>query len=562
MPYLDALGVERRLPLAHPPRRAGSSTTATTSSTTARSTPSSAAPPASTRLARRARARAAWACSSTSCPTTWASTATPTRGGWTCWRTARRRPTRATSTSTGTPVKAELQNKVLLPVLGDQYGAVLEARRARARARGGRVLRPLLRRAAAASRRGPYAQVLATGSTRSRERSARAHPHMLELRSILTALDHLPGRDRDRPGARRRARREKEVVKRAARGARQGVAGRSPAPRRRPSRASTARPAIRAASTCSTRSCRAQAYRLADWRVAGEEINYRRFFDVNDLAAIRMEEPERVRGDARARAPPGRRGQGDRPAHRPPRRPATTRRPTSGGCRRARSSHVARRLEPELPTPPPDALLGRYRAVAGRGRTRRCRGRSTSSRRRSSSATSRCPSWWAVDGTTGYEFLNAVNGLFVDARAERALTASTRASSGPRRRRPTWSYDAKQLIMLVVDGQRDQHARPPARPDRRDEPPLRATSRSTACARALREFIALLPGLPHLRRRPGRRGERARPRLRRARGRRGQAAATRASTRRSSTSSATCCCCACPRRRSASRAGRAGASSR
>ena len=34
-----------------------------------------------------------------------------------------------------------------------------------------------------------------------------------------------------------------------------------------------------------------QAYRLADWRVAGDDINYRRFFDVNALAAVRMEDP-------------------------------------------------------------------------------------------------------------------------------------------------------------------------------------------------------------------------------------------------------------------------------
>ncbi len=33
----------------------------------------------------------------------------------------------------------------------------------------------------------------------------------------------------------------------------------------------------------------AQSYRLAHWRVASDEINYRRFFDVNDLAALRME---------------------------------------------------------------------------------------------------------------------------------------------------------------------------------------------------------------------------------------------------------------------------------
>ncbi|MDD5198914.1 MAG: malto-oligosyltrehalose synthase [Terrimicrobiaceae bacterium] len=36
----------------------------------------------------------------------------------------------------------------------------------------------------------------------------------------------------------------------------------------------------------------AQFYRLSYWRVAAEEINYRRFFDINTLAAIRVEIPE------------------------------------------------------------------------------------------------------------------------------------------------------------------------------------------------------------------------------------------------------------------------------
>ncbi len=35
-----------------------------------------------------------------------------------------------------------------------------------------------------------------------------------------------------------------------------------------------------------------QVYRLADWRVAAHEVNYRRFFDINELAAVRVEEPE------------------------------------------------------------------------------------------------------------------------------------------------------------------------------------------------------------------------------------------------------------------------------
>src|SRR5207245_1836852 len=34
-----------------------------------------------------------------------------------------------------------------------------------------------------------------------------------------------------------------------------------------------------------------QVYRLAYWRVAAEEINYRRFFDINDLAGLRTEDP-------------------------------------------------------------------------------------------------------------------------------------------------------------------------------------------------------------------------------------------------------------------------------
>src|SRR5207253_2505691 len=34
-----------------------------------------------------------------------------------------------------------------------------------------------------------------------------------------------------------------------------------------------------------------QAYRLAHWKVSAEEINYRRFFDINDLVGLRMENP-------------------------------------------------------------------------------------------------------------------------------------------------------------------------------------------------------------------------------------------------------------------------------
>ena len=36
----------------------------------------------------------------------------------------------------------------------------------------------------------------------------------------------------------------------------------------------------------------AQVYRLSHWKAAADEINYRRFFDINELAAVCMEAPE------------------------------------------------------------------------------------------------------------------------------------------------------------------------------------------------------------------------------------------------------------------------------
>ncbi len=38
-----------------------------------------------------------------------------------------------------------------------------------------------------------------------------------------------------------------------------------------------------------------QPYRLAYWRVASDEINYRRFFDINALAALRTDREEVLR---------------------------------------------------------------------------------------------------------------------------------------------------------------------------------------------------------------------------------------------------------------------------
>ena len=38
--------------------------------------------------------------------------------------------------------------------------------------------------------------------------------------------------------------------------------------------------------------CDAQVYRLCNWKAAGDEVNYRRFFDINELAALCIEDPD------------------------------------------------------------------------------------------------------------------------------------------------------------------------------------------------------------------------------------------------------------------------------
>ena len=59
-----------------------------------------------------------------------------------------------------------------------------------------------------------------------------------------------------------------------------------------------------------------QPYRLCHWRVATDEINYRRFFDVDSLAAMRVEEPEVFHAMHAADSPPHRARLGHGPADR------------------------------------------------------------------------------------------------------------------------------------------------------------------------------------------------------------------------------------------------------
>ena len=85
----------------------------------------------------------------------------------------------------------------------------------------------------------------------------------------------------------------------------------------------------------------AQAYRLAFWRVASDEINYRRFFDINDLAALRMEDEAVFDATHRSRPRARRGGQDRRAAHRSPGRALRSGRLFRPAAARLRAGGVA-----------------------------------------------------------------------------------------------------------------------------------------------------------------------------------------------------------------------------
>jgi (1->4)-alpha-D-glucan 1-alpha-D-glucosylmutase len=186
------------------------------------------------------------------------------------------------------PLISHLRDKVLLPILSDQYGCVLERGELQVRFEEGTFY--LLygeRRFPIAP--GTYRHILEVALKNLAE--YKDDDFYAELQSVLTALEYLPKRTETDPKRIAEREREKEIIKRRL--------------ERRCAEAPEVQRAIEKAllqingKRGDPRSfdkldelLNAQSYRLAFWRVAAEEINYRRFFDVNDLAAIRVELPK------------------------------------------------------------------------------------------------------------------------------------------------------------------------------------------------------------------------------------------------------------------------------
>jgi malto-oligosyltrehalose synthase len=136
----------------------------------------------------------------------------------------------------------------------------------------------------------------------------------------------------------------------------------------------------------------AQRYRLTDWRAAATELNYRRFFDITSLIAVRVEHPDVFAA-------------------------------THGLV----LSLVAEGIVDGLRVDHPDGLAdprGYLRRLAG------ATGDAWVVAEKILSADEELPSDWPCAGTTGYDTLGAVGGLFVDPGGREPLTDVHRKFTG------------------------------------------------------------------------------------------------------------------------------------
>ena len=135
-----------------------------------------------------------------------------------------------------------------------------------------------------------------------------------------------------------------------------------------------------------------QAYRLAFWKIAFEEINYRRFFDINDLVRLRVEEQDVFAAQHEI----------------------IFQLIAEGKITGLRVDHVDGLYDPQgyldrLQAASSQAASGQpvyvvVEKIIGRGEV--------------------LPEMWQTCGTTGYDFLSALNGLFIDPAGLREIEAA------------------------------------------------------------------------------------------------------------------------------------------
>ncbi|MCK9519233.1 MAG: malto-oligosyltrehalose synthase, partial [Dehalococcoidia bacterium] len=157
-----------------------------------------------------------------------------------------------------------------------------------------------------------------------------------------------------------------------------------------------------------------QHYRLADWRVSGEELNYRRFFDVNDLAGIRVEREDVFEE-----------------VHR-----LVFQLVERGIATGIRVDHVDGLHHPEQ-------YLKRLSDRLAKAAREHTSGRVPIYVEKILEGDEQLNRDWPVDGTTGYEFMARVDGLQIHGAGRGVMDATYRRFTGFHRRFERIAYEAR-----------------------------------------------------------------------------------------------------------------------
>ena len=316
------------------------------------------------------------------------------------------------------PIKPELKDRVLVPLLGDQYGSVLESGQFTVTFSDGafhlRYADHVLPIALAS-----YGSILDAPASYLLLQLGETNPHVQELLSILNTLKLLP----QAPEAPAKRSAQHQAIKDRLAALHDACAE---------FRQALDEALVKFNGTVGdTQSfdaldelINAQAYRLAYWRVAAEEINYRRFFDINTMAAIRVELPDVFKATHELIFALLLSGQvtGLRIDH-----PDGLWNPAAY-FRQLQEQVVVQRIDAELAEP----LSANERTELEHAVSFWFEQREDPEGRvahpvytvaeKILTEMEPLPLDWTVDGTTGYDFMSLVNNLFINSRDEAELT--------------------------------------------------------------------------------------------------------------------------------------------
>ncbi|MFQ5780521.1 MAG: malto-oligosyltrehalose synthase, partial [Nitrospiria bacterium] len=320
------------------------------------------------------------------------------------------------------PGLPELEEKILLPVLGVPYQTAMENQEIRLTYKEGAFSASYYEHEFPIDPRSSL-RILGHRFDHPIQKTNSADKGIQALQEIMTALNDLPIRSEKNPQRKAvRSRKNEAIKKRLA-----GLVDRSRLIRtfiEENVLAFNGRKGDRGSFNHLNALLNDQAYRLAHWRLAGEAVNYRRFFDINELAAIRMEDPATFEA-----------------VHQ-----CLFRLIKEGGVTGLRIDHVDGLSDPE------DYL-------------RRLQQRATAHLPADGGASERpfyivaekiladderLPGDWPVAGTTGYEFLYLLNNLFVNRRNEEAFDALYSRFIGERLSFEDLIYEKKRMIMQTT----------------------------------------------------------------------------------------------------------------